>query len=224
MRVRLLFTAGEERGYLGPARGCAPRRADVAGVLSLELCGIGDSLAVWDAARRRRSCPRVRRARGPRPSADESYHVVGRIPVFGSDHRAFAAAGAPAYGLTSVPAAAAPRPARVRLHPVRATLRGARPPAPAVRHVPHRARPRGDLDTTALDRVTRALEAVVGALGGPPPASRSTAARGFAGRDQHDASPWAPTVNGCTEWARRDRRNAGMPSLSSRLFTTTASA
>ena len=51
MRVRLLFTAAEELGYLG-ARAYVrdvPLR-DIAGVLSLELCGIGDCLAVWDAA------------------------------------------------------------------------------------------------------------------------------------------------------------------------------
>src|SRR2546427_4936472 len=37
-------------------------------------------------------------------------------------------------------------------------------------------------------------------------------------------SPWSPTVNGCTECARREERSVGMPSLSKRLFTTTASA
>src|SRR5437879_562146 len=37
-------------------------------------------------------------------------------------------------------------------------------------------------------------------------------------------SPWSPTENGCTEWARCERRSVGMPSLSNRLFTTTASA
>ena len=50
LRVRLLFTAAEERGYLGArkyARGA--NLAELAGVLSLELCGIGDTLAVWDA-------------------------------------------------------------------------------------------------------------------------------------------------------------------------------
>src|SRR5207253_5639145 len=51
LRLRFLFTAAEERGYLG-ARHYA-RETDVgalAGVLSLELCGIGDSVVIWDAA------------------------------------------------------------------------------------------------------------------------------------------------------------------------------
>src|SRR5687767_6166539 len=49
LRVRLLFTAAEELGYLGAreyVRAMPP--GGIAGVLSLELCGIGDSVAVWD--------------------------------------------------------------------------------------------------------------------------------------------------------------------------------
>src|SRR5437899_10241599 len=48
-RVRFLFTAAEERGYLGAREYVKRERLrDIAGVLSLELCGIGDALAVWD--------------------------------------------------------------------------------------------------------------------------------------------------------------------------------
>ncbi len=76
----------------------------IVGVLSLELCGIGDSLAVWDAAE---DSPFLRRVTGALDGLglrrDDSYHVVGRIPIFGSDHRAFSAAGIAAYGLTIVP-------------------------------------------------------------------------------------------------------------------------
>ena len=111
VRVRLLFPACEELGYLGSrvwvrAHGVT----DVLGVLSLELPGVGDSLAVWDAPSDTPFLARVRHAfEGVGLRADESYHVVGRIPVFGSDHRAFAAAGAAAYGLTSVPRGRCPR-------------------------------------------------------------------------------------------------------------------
>src|SRR5207247_1258431 len=73
-------------------------------VLSLELCGIGDSLAVWDAGD---ETPFLGRVRGALETLglrrDVGYHVVGRIPLFGSDHRAFAASGVPAYGLTVIP-------------------------------------------------------------------------------------------------------------------------
>jgi Peptidase family M28 len=163
VRVRLLFPACEELGYLGArswVRGHGVK--DVVGVLSLELPGVGDSLAVWDAAADTPFLAGVRRAfEGLGLRADESYHVVGRIPVFGSDHRAYAAAGAPAYGLTSVPAAEADALRQFVFHPVRATLRSAvrRPPPFDTYHTARDAGP--TLDETALGRVARALQAVV---------------------------------------------------------------
>ena len=98
LRVRLLFPACEELGYLGARAYVRDASLDrVAGVLSLELCGMGDTLAIWDAGAQTTFLSTVRGALeniGRR--ADETYHVVGKIPVFGSDHRAFAAAGIPA--------------------------------------------------------------------------------------------------------------------------------
>ncbi|HEU4367480.1 MAG TPA: M28 family peptidase [Methylomirabilota bacterium] len=162
-RVRLLFPACEELGYLGSriwvrAHGVG----DVHGVLSLELPGVGDSLAVWDAGVDTPFLAAVRGAfegLGLRP--DESYHVIGRIPVFGSDHRAFAAAGVPAYGLSTVPAAEAAALRRFVFRPMRSLLRaGARRPPPFDTY--HTA---GDTSATlqaaALDRMIVALEAVV---------------------------------------------------------------
>jgi len=162
-RVRLLFPACEELGYLGSrvwVRAHGVR--DVAGVLSLELPGVGDSLALWDATDDTPFLTLVRRAfEGAGLRADESYHVVGRLPVFGSDHRAFATAGAPAYGLTSVPAVEADALRQFVFHPVRSTLRSAgRRPPPFDTY--HTSRDTGaTLDPAALDRVVRALEAVI---------------------------------------------------------------
>lgn len=162
-RVRLLFPACEELGYLGSrvwVRAHGVR--DVAGVLSLELPGVGDSLALWDATDDTPFLTLVRRAfEGAGLRADESYHVVGRLPVFGSDHRAFATAGAPAYGLTSVPAVEADALRQFVFHPVRSTLRSAgRRPRPFDTY--HTSRDTGaTLDPAALDRVVRALEAVI---------------------------------------------------------------
>src|SRR5262249_14950341 len=49
LRVRFLFTAAEELGYLGAREYVKRERLDgIAGVLSLERCGVGDALAVWD--------------------------------------------------------------------------------------------------------------------------------------------------------------------------------
>jgi aminopeptidase YwaD len=166
-RVRLLFSACEELGYLGTRAWVRSRGVkDVVGVLSLEMPGVGDSLAIWDAAADTPFLAAVRRALescGLRAGA--SYHVVGRIPVFGSDHRAFAAAGVPAYGLTSVPLAEAEALRRFVSHPLRATLRGkVRRPPPFDTY--HTARDVGaTLDESALARVCAALEAVAGELG-----------------------------------------------------------
>jgi hypothetical protein len=166
LRVRLLFTACEELGYLGArawVRACGT--VGVVGALSLELCGVGDSVALWDAATQTPFLARVRgglEALGLR--AEESYHVVGRIPVFGSDHRAFAAAGVPAYGLTVVPATEADALRRFVLSPVQGALRvfGRRPPPFDTYHTSRDTS--ATLSAAALERAVAALAAVVAAL------------------------------------------------------------
>lgn len=167
VRVRLLFPACEELGYLG-ARAYVRETplAGVVGVLSLELCGIGDTLAVWDAGD---DTPFLRTLRGAFESlgrrADESYHVVGRIPVFGSDHRAFTAAGVPGYGLTVVPLAEAEALRQFVFSPVRSAISAvARRPVPFDTY--HTRRDTlATLDGAALEMVVGALEAVVAAAG-----------------------------------------------------------
>ena len=166
-RVRFLFTACEELGYLG-ARAYVRDipLGDVAGVLSLELCGIGDAIALWDAEG---ETPFLRRVAGALEGLglrrDEEYHVVGRIPVFGSDHRAFAMAGIPAYGLSIVPLAQAEALRRFVFSPWRSTLQALvrRPPPFDTYHTGRDGLQ--TLDPTALDRVARALEAIIAGLG-----------------------------------------------------------
>jgi hypothetical protein len=121
---------------------------------------------VWDAPGDTPFLAGVRHAfEGVGLRADESYHVVGRIPVFGSDHRAFAAAGVSAYGLTSVPRVEVPALREFIFHPLRTTLRGGgrRPPPFDTYHTPRDTG--ATLDAAALDRVGSALEAVVAELG-----------------------------------------------------------
>jgi hypothetical protein len=167
LRVRLLFAACEEVGYLG-ARHYVRHVGvkGIAGVLSLELCGIGDSLAVWDAGGETPFLSTVRAAfDGLGLRSDESYHVVGRIPVFGSDHRAFAAAGVPAYGLTVIP--------RANAQPLRDFI--FRPVRGAILNLSHRPVPfdtyhtgrdaSATLNPVALDSVVTGLEAVIAAMG-----------------------------------------------------------
>jgi hypothetical protein len=166
-RVRLLFTGAEELDYLG-ARCYGRDRplAGIAGVLSLELCGIGDAIAVWDAAPESPFLGRVAGALdGLGLRRDEGYHVVGRIPVFGSDHRAFAALGLPAYGLSIVPLAHADALRRFVMSPLRSTLRALvhRPPPFDTYHSSRDAL--DTLEPVALERVGAAIEAVVRGLG-----------------------------------------------------------
>jgi len=163
LRVRLLFPACEELGYLGSRAYVRDAALDrIAGVLSLELCGMGDTLAIWDAGT---ETPFLRTVRGAFENvgrrADETYHVVGRIPVFGSDHRAFAAAGIPAYGLTVVPAAEADALRAFVFNPMKSAFRAVkRRPVPfATYHTTRDAL--ATLDGGALDAVVQALEAMV---------------------------------------------------------------
>jgi hypothetical protein len=163
-RVRVLFSACEEIGYLGSRAWVrAEGVAGVRGVLSLELPGIGDSLAVWDAVEPTPFLGELRSVlEGQGLRADEGHHVVGRIPVFGSDHRAFVAAGVSgAYGFTSVPTAEADALRQFVFHPVRSAVRASvRRPPPFDTY--HTARDIGaTLDAAALDRMARALEALV---------------------------------------------------------------
>ena len=165
--MRLLFTAAEEIDYLGARAYVEETPLDgIAGVLSLELCGIGDAVALWDAGppTLRSSTPSPRALESAGLARDAGHHVVGRIPVFGSDHRAFAAAGVPAYGFTMVPVAHAESLRRFVLSPVRSTFRSLiRRPPPF--HTYHTSGDALDtLEPAALDRATVALSAVVAGL------------------------------------------------------------
>ena len=110
LRVRLGFFGGEERAMLGSRvymRRTDP--GDLIGVVSLELCGIGDSLALWDVTPALEVTPLVRawiaavEALGYR--RDQTYHLAEPVPFFGSDHRPFVDRGVPGVGLTAIPRA-----------------------------------------------------------------------------------------------------------------------
>lgn len=167
LRVRLLFPACEELGYVGArayARTLDPR--GIVGALSLELPGVGDSLAVWDATEETPFLTRVGGAfEGLGWRRDERYHVVGRIPVFGSDHRAFAPLGIPAYGLTAVPSDCVDALRRFIFQPLRAVVGRVRRPPPFDTYHTHRDTS-ATLDPVALDRMIAALEAVIAEMAG----------------------------------------------------------
>jgi len=165
-RVRLLFTAAEELDYLG-ARAYVEDTplSDVAGVLSLELCGIGDTVALWDAGEPTPFLDGVTAALESIGLArDAGHRVIGRIPTFGSDHRAFAAAGIPAYGFTMVPGAHANALRRFVLSPVLSSVRSLirRPPPFHTYHTSADALE--TLEPAALHRAAAALTAIVSGL------------------------------------------------------------
>jgi len=166
-RVRFLFPAAEELWLLG-ARAYVRDHAltGIVGVLSLELCGIGDSLAIWDAGGDTPFLERITAAlEGLGRRRDEGYHVVGRIPVFSSDHRVFAAAGIPAYGLSIVPFREADALRRFVLSPARSALRAVvhKPPPFDTYHTPRDAF--ATLEPAACAAVAAGLEAIIDEVG-----------------------------------------------------------
>jgi aminopeptidase YwaD len=175
LRVRLGFFGGEERAMLG-SRVHARRRdlADLIGVLSLELCGIGDALALWDVSPDVARTALVRTwvdvVEGLGHRRDESYHLAEPVPFFGSDHRPFSDRGVPGVGLTVIP--------RASIEPLRAFIYGgvrgilvppARRPAPFTTY--HTVRDTADtLDPAPLGMVVQTLDALVRTLDARPPA------------------------------------------------------
>jgi hypothetical protein len=165
LTVRFAFFGDEERGMLGSrvyAR--TARLDDLLGVVSLELCGIGDSLVLWDVTPALEATPLLRawiavfEAFGYR--RDETYHLAEPVPFFGSDHRPLADRGVPGVGLTVVPAASAQALRAFIYGGVRGVLvPPARRPPPFTTY--HTAADTAEsLDPAALARVVTALEAV----------------------------------------------------------------
>jgi hypothetical protein len=177
LAVRLAFFAAEERAMLGSRVHVrrAARRGELsplAGVVSLELCGIGDTFALWDVTPALERTPLLAawgaalEGLGHRRDADAGYYFAEPVPFFGSDHRPYAERGVPAVGLTVVPAAAV-EPLRAFIY---GGLRGVLVP-PARRPAPFTTYHTGDdgpatLDPRALGRVTTALEALCRVLDG----------------------------------------------------------
>lgn len=164
LRVRVVVFGDEEKGFLGSrAYVRAADLRDLLGVVSLELCGIGDSLALWDvelAAETALARAFTRAAERLGHRRDEGYHLVGRIPLYGSDHRPFAVLGIPAYGLTAIPTAHAEALRSFIFRPLRPALLlpSLRPPPFRTYHTPL-DRPE-TLEPATLARAVNLLEAL----------------------------------------------------------------
>ena len=104
LSVRFLFFDHEETSRLGSKH--YARNHDLSrfvGVASLELCGIGDALGVWDVRGPAENSLLVD-AFAAAADAEDVYHGThGAVPRYSSDHRSFADAGLPAVGITVLP-------------------------------------------------------------------------------------------------------------------------
>lgn len=164
LTVRLAFFGDEERGMRGSR--AYVRAADVGalfGMVSLELCGIGDGLALWDVTpgleRTELVQAWIAAAEGLGYERDRTHHLAAPVPLFGSDHRSFADR-IPAVGLTAVPTAAAEALRAFIYGGVRSALVPAarRPPPFTTYHTP--ADCPETLDPEACARVVTVLEAL----------------------------------------------------------------
>lgn len=174
LTVRFGFFGDEERGMLGSrvyARTAA--LAGLVGVVSLELCGIGDSLALWDVTPPLAESGLVEAwiaaAEGLGYRRDETYHLAEPVPFFGSDHRPLADRGVPGVGLTVVPATAAAALRAFIYSGARGILTppGRRPPPFTTYHTAE-DRPE-TLEPPALARAGAVLEALCRVLDAPAP-------------------------------------------------------
>jgi Peptidase family M28 len=178
LTVRLGFFGSEERAMLG-SRAYVRRAAlgTLLGVVSLELCGIGDTLALWDVTPHVQETPLVQgwiaAVEGLGYRRDETYRLAEPVPFFGSDHRPFADRGVPGVGLTVVPASAAEALRAFIYGGVRGILvPPARRPPPFTTY--HTAQDRLEtLDPAAPPRVLAALEGLCRVLDERPPAAGS---------------------------------------------------
>ncbi len=106
IKVRFLFSDGEEAGLQGARQYLAAHGNDnVLGVISLEMCGIGNAFGIWDVYGPAENSRIVRAL--VKAGRDENVYsgIHGIVPRFSSDHRVFADNGVPAVGVTVIPRA-----------------------------------------------------------------------------------------------------------------------
>ena len=123
------------------ACGCASTGSAASlGVLSLELPGVGDSLAAVGRRRRdalpRPGAPRLRGVRAARRRGLSRRRAASRSSAATTARSRMPAC--PAYGLTTVPAREVPALRQFIFSPLRTMFRGGGRAPQAVRHLPHR--------------------------------------------------------------------------------------
>jgi hypothetical protein len=104
LKVRFVFFDDEESGLTGSNTFVATQPLkNVVGMISLELCGIGDTVAVWDLKEKDKKSPAISALLRTLKDTNVNHTVVGKIPRYGSDHWKFTELGIPAVAITAVP-------------------------------------------------------------------------------------------------------------------------
>ena len=102
--IRFLFTDSEERGLRGSkAHASMIGSQTIAGAISLELCGIGDSVGIWDVHGPAVSSPVVVALEEGARTLGIYHGLHGRVPRYTSDHASFAAKNISSVGVTTLP-------------------------------------------------------------------------------------------------------------------------
>jgi len=104
LKVRFIFFGAEELQRQGSK--AYVRTANLEGIIgaaSFEMCGIGDSVAVWSAEGDTRNSQLVLAIEKAAKDQGIHYGIVGNIPRYYSDHESFAEMGIPAVGVTIAP-------------------------------------------------------------------------------------------------------------------------
>lgn len=104
LKLRFLFSDGEEAGLHGARHHAdASDLSDFFGVVSFEMCGLGDAFGVWDVVGPAVDSPIVEALRRAGGNLGVYHGTHGAVPRFGSDHMAFSRKGLAAVGVTVLP-------------------------------------------------------------------------------------------------------------------------
>jgi len=107
--LKVVFFDDEENGLKGSRHYAATAAQGtpnaIFGVVSLELCGIGDAFGIWDIDAGMEDSLIVRALRAAGKAEGVYFGIHGPVPRFSSDHASFLARGVPTVGLTVLPRA-----------------------------------------------------------------------------------------------------------------------
>lgn len=167
LRVRFLFPDHEENGMVGSQEYVErhPPTKDVIGVLSLELCGIGNAVVIVDVTKPTEFLDKASRGLEKMGlELEKTYFLVEPIPLQ-SDHRSFRGFDLPTYCFAVMPNHEANLLRDYVKHPLKGMVRMISSGAPKPFDTYHRSTDTFEsLEASALDLAVLALQAIIAAL------------------------------------------------------------